>query len=303
MIRRFRMTDAPCQLLQGRLNSRDLVYTRASIGYGTRKLTRGAAACYSMSNGPGRKVLGSFENGWLEALAIVQTRKAATVWEVSGFFASAKGYSQLDELLLAAASAVGESGAERLFLRCAAEGPACGPAQRAGFHYAFAEELFVGRLRSVQSTPMHFRPIRDSDAHDVFRLQMATAPIASRPAIGLTLREWEASREPSPGRTREYVCDTERGLSAWARLDRTNDSLTVEATLHPDFPGLAPMLVEGVARVIGRDSPARWIVPTYQPYLATALAGLGWQSDSTYEVSIKPVARQVHQPFMTPVQA
>ena len=303
MIRRFRMTDAPCQLLQGRLHSRDLVYPRASIGYGTRKLTRAAAACYSMSSGPGRKILGSFENGWLEALAIVQTRKAATAWEVSGFFASAKGYSQLEDLLLAAAAAVGESGAERLFLRCATEGPACGPAQRAGFHYAFAEELFTGRLRSKQGTPMHFRPVRDSDAHDIFRLQMATAPIASRPAIGLTLREWEASRELSPGRTREYVCDTERGLSAWARLDRTNDSLTVEATLHPDFPGLAPMLVEGVARVIGRDSPARWIVPTYQPYLATTLAGLGWQSDSTYEVSIKPVARQVHQPFMTPVQA
>ena len=303
MIRRFRMTDAPCQLLQGRLNSRDLVYTRASIGRGTRKLTRVGAACYSMSNGPGRKVLGSFENGWLEALVVTQTRKAATVWEVSGCFSSAKGYSQLDELLLAAASAVGESGAERMFLRCAAKGPACGPAQRAGFHYAYSEELLVGRLRAAQGTPMHFRPVRDGDAHDVFRLQMATAPIAARPAIGLTLREWEASRELSPGRTREYVCDTERGLSAWARLDTTSDSITVEATLHPDLPGLAPMLVEGIARVVGRDSPARWIVPMYQPYLATALTGRGWQSDSTYEVSVKPVARQVHQPFMTPAQA
>ena len=303
MIRRFRMTDAPCQLLQGRLNSRDLVYTRASLGRGTKKLTRVAAACYSMSNGPSRKVLGSFENGWLEALVITQTRKAATVWEVSGCFSSAKGYSQLDELLLAAASAVGESGAERMFLRCAAKGPACGPAQRAGFHYAYSEELLVGRLRAAQGTPMHFRPVRDGDSHDVFRLQMATAPIAARPAIGLTLREWEASRELSPGRTREYVCDTERGLSAWARLDTTSDSITVEATLHPDLPGLAPMLVEGIARVVGRDSPARWIVPIYQPYLATALTGRGWQSDSTYEVSVKPVARQVHQPFMTPVQA
>ena len=303
MIRRFRMTDAPCQLLQGRLNSRDLVYTRASIGHGNRKLTRVTAACYSMSNGPRQKVLGSFENGWLEALVIVQMRKAATAWEVSSFFASSRGYSQLDELLVAAAAAVGEAGAERLFLRCAAEGAACGPAQRAGFHYAFSEELFVGRLRSTQGTPMHFRPVRESDTHDVFRLQMATAPIAARPAIGLTLREWAASREPSPGRTREYVCDTERGISAWARLDRTNDSTTVEATLHPDLPGLAPMLVEGLARVVGRDSPARWVVPQYQPYVASALSGHGWQSDSTYEVSVKPIARRVRQPSMTPVQA
>ena len=303
MIRRFRMTDAPCQLLQGRLNSRDLVYTRASLGHGNRKLTRAAAACYSMSDGPRRKVLGSFENGWLESLVIVQMRKAATAWEVSGFFSSSRGYSQLDELLVAAASAVGEAGGERLFLRCAAEGPACGPAQHAGFHYAFSEELFTGRLRSTQGTPMHFRPVRESDTHDVFRLQMATAPIAARPAIGLTIREWVASREPSPGRTREYVCNTEHGLSAWARLDTTTASITVEATLHPDLPGLAPMLVEGMARVVGRESPARWIVPTYQPYLATALAGRGWQSDSTYEISVKPVARHVRQPSMTPVQA
>ena len=303
MIRGFRMTDAPCLLLQGRLNSRDLVYTRASLGHGTRKLTRVAAACYSMSNGPRQKVFGSFENGWLESLVVVQTRKAATAWEVGGFFASARGYSQVDELLLAAASALGGSGAERVFLRCAAKGPACGPAQRAGFHYAYSEELFIGRLRTAQGTPMHFRPVRDSDMHDIFRLQMATAPVAARPAIGLTLREWEASRELSPGRTREYVCDTERGLSAWARLDTTSDSITVEATLHPDLPGLAPMLLEGIARIVGRDSPARWIVPMYQPYLATALMGRGWQSDSTYEVSVKPVARQVRQPFMTPIQA
>ena len=303
MIRRFRMTDAPCLLLQGRLNSRDLVYTRASIGHGNQKLTRGAAACYSMSNGSRRKVLGLFENGWLEALVVVQMRRAATAWEVSGFFASSKGYSQVDELLVATASAVGEAGAERVFLRCATEGPACGPAQRAGFNYAFSEELFVGRLRTTQGTPMHFRPVRDSDTHDVFRLQMATAPIAARPAIGLTLREWAASREPSPGRTREYVCDTEHGLSAWARLDITTDSVTVEATLHPDLPGLAPMLVEGMARVVGRQSPARWIVPTYQPYLVSALKGLGWQPDSTYAVSVKPVARHVRRPSMTPVQA
>ena len=176
VIRRFRMTDAPCQLLQGRLNSRDLVYTRASIGHGTRKLTRVAAACYSMSNGPGRKVLGSFENGWLESLVIVQTRKAASAWEVVGFFASSRGYSQLDELLIAAAAAVGESGGERLFLRCAAEGAACGPAQRAGFNLAYSEELFTGRLRATQGTPMHFRPVKAGDTHDVFRLQMATGP-------------------------------------------------------------------------------------------------------------------------------
>ena len=303
MIRRFRMTDAPCQLLQGRLNSRDLVYTRPSLGHGSQKLTRAAAACYSMSNGPRRKVLGVFENGWLEALVIAQMRKGVTVWEVSRFFSSPKGYPQVDELLVATASAVGEAGAERLFLRCAAEGAASGPAQRAGFNLAFAEELFLGRLRTTQGTPMHFRPVRNSDAHDVFRLQMATAPIAARPAIGLTLREWADSRESSPGRSREYVCDTEHGLSAWARLDTTADSLTVEATLHPDLPGLAPMLVEGLARVVGHQSPARWIVPTYQPYLATALKGRGWQSDSIYEVSVKPVARHVRQPSMTPVQA
>ena len=303
MIRRSRITDAPCLLLQGRLNSRDLVYTRASLGRGNRKLSRLAAACYSMSNGSFQKVLGSFENGWLEALVIMQTRKAATAWEVSGCFSSSRGYSQLDELLLAAAAAAGESGAERLFLRCAPKGPACGPAQRAGFHYAFSEELLTGRLRPAQQTPMHFRPVRDSDTHDVFRLQMATAPVAARPAIGLTITEWTASKEASPGRTREYVCDTEHGLSAWARLDTTSDSVTVEATLHPELSGLAPMLVEGMARVVGHESPARWIVPLYQPYLASALADRGWQSNSTYEVSVKPVARHVRQPAMTPVQA
>ena len=297
------MTDAPCLLLQGRLNSRDLVYTRASLGRGSRRLTRTAAACYSISNSPGRKILGSFENGWLESLVVVQTRKTATAWEVAGFFATSRGYSQVEELLIAAAAAVGESGGERLFLRCAAEGAACGPAQRAGFNLAFSEELFTGALRATRNTPMHLRPLKADDTHDVFRLQMATAPVAARTAIGLTINEWTASKESAPGKTREYVCDTERGLSAWVRLDLESDQITVEAILHPDVPTLAPMLVEGVARLVGRDSPARWIVPTYQPYIAQALSGHDWRSNSIYEVSVKPVARHVRRPFMTPVQA
>ena len=303
MIRSFRMTDAPCLLLQGGPSSRDLVHARPSLGHESRRLTRTTAACLGMSSGPRRKVLGSFENGLLEALVIVQVRKSASVWEVFGFFSSAQAYNRVDELLLAAAAAVGEVGAERLFLRCATDGPASGPAQRAGFHHAISEELFTGRLRTTQDTPMHFRPIQSRDAHDVFRLHLATAPVAARPAIGLTVNEWMAAREPSPGRSREFVCDTEHGVSAWARLDLASDSVTVEAALHPDFPTVAPMLVEGVAWVAQRHSPAQWIVPTYQPYLARALTNRGWRSESTYEVSVKPIAQRVRHPFMTPVQA
>ena len=303
MIRPFRMTDAPCLLFQGSPSSRDLVHARASLGHDSRKLTRATAACMGMSSGPHRKVLGSFEDGSLDALVIVQVRKAASAWEVAGFFSSAQAYNRGDELLLAAAAAAGEAGAERLFLRCTTGGPASGPAQRAGFHHAFSEELFTGRLRATRDTPMHFRPLRGRDMHDVFRLHMATAPVAARPALGLTINEWMAAREPSPGRTREYVCDTEHGVSAWARVDLLSDSVIVEAALHPDFPALAPMLVEGVARVAHHPPPVRWIVPTYQPYLAQALTDRGWRSVSTYEVSVKPIAQRVRQPYMTPVQA
>ncbi|MDE2837978.1 MAG: hypothetical protein OXL97_10810 [Chloroflexota bacterium] len=303
MIRPFRMIDAPCLLLQGCPSSRDLVHARPSLGHGSRKLTRTTAACVGISAGIRRKVLGSFEDGSLEALVIVQVRRAASAWEVCGFFSSAQAYNQVDELLLAAAAAAGEAGAERLFLRCATEGPASAPAQRAGFHRAFSEELFTGTLRTTRDTPMHFRSIRNRDMHDVFRLHMATAPFAARPALGLTINEWMAAREPSPGRTREYVCDTEHGVSAWARVDLVSDSVIVEAALHPDFPTLAPMLVEGVARVAGHASPVRWIVPTYQPYIAQALTNLGWRSESMYEVSVKPIAQRVRQPYMTPVQA
>ena len=303
MIRPFRMTDAPCLLLQGCPSSRDLVHARPSLGHESRKLTRTAAACVGMSVGPRRRVLGSFEEGSLEALVIVQVRRAASAWEVSGFFSSAQAYNQVDELLLAAAAAAGEAGAERLFLRSATEGPASAPAQRAGFHHAFSEELFTGTLRTTRDTPMHFRPVRNRDLHDVFRLHMATAPVAARPALGLTINEWMAAREPSAGRTREYVCDTEHGVSAWARVDFVSDSVIVEAALHPDFPTLAPMLVEGVARVASHAPPVRWIVPTYQPHIAQALTDRGWRCESVYEVSVKPIAQRVRQPYMTPVQA
>ena len=303
MIRPYRMTDAICALAQGSPSGRDLAHTRRALGADGRRLSRVEAACYGISGVPGRKMLGAFGRDGLEALIVVQTRRASSAWEIAGFFASSGGFAEMDDLLLAAAAAAGEGGAERVFLRCEAEGPASGPAQRAGFQHAFSEDLFTGRLRATRGESLQFRPVRNSDTHDVFRLQVATAPVTARAAIGLTLNEWLASRESAAGRSREFVCETDRGVSAWARIDRTNDAVIVEALLHPDLPSLAPMLVEGVARAARRHYQAHWLVPDHQSHIAQALTDRGWRQEGVYQVSVKPVARHVRQPQMAPAQA
>ena len=304
MIRSYRVTDAPRQFLPGRLASRDMVRTRAAMGFAPRMLTRMDAARCALPAARMRRSFGAFERGRLEALAVLQARRGASAWEVAGLFASAFGYVQLDELLTMAASAVGEVGVERLFLRCEEESPVMDCSQRAGFRRAFTEELFEGTISPADGGTMILRPLRRGDANQVFRLQVATAPIPARPAIGLTMSEWEASKEDAEGEaTREFVCDTEQGLSAWARLDRGERGLTVEAMLHPDRTDLADALIESVARAAGRGGAARWIVPTSQPRLAKGLADRGWRPRGEYAVLLKPIAQHARQPAMTPAQA
>lgn len=304
MIRSYRVTDAPRQFLPGRLASRDLIHTRATMGFAPRLLTRMDAARCALPAARMSRSFGAFERGRLEALAMLQARRAPSAWEVAGLFASPIGYVQLDELLTMAAAAVGEMGVERLFLRCEEDSPVMDFSQRAGFRPAFSEELFAGTLDPAGGGAMVLRPFRREDTNEVFRLQVATAPIPARPAIGLTMSEWEASKEDAEGEaTREFVCDTEQGLSAWARLDRGERGLTVEAMLHPDRADLADSLIESVERAAGHGGAARWIVPTSQPRLAKALADRGWRTRGAYAVSLKPVAQHARQPVMTPAQA
>lgn len=305
MIRSYRITDAARQFLSGRLEARDLARPRASLGFPPRLLTRTEAARCALPAARMGRAFGAFERGRLEALAALQARRGASAWEVTGLFASPIGYIELEELLAGAAAAIGELGVERLFLRLEAESPVAGPSQRAGFRVAFSEELLTGTLRPpAEERTMILRPFRREDANEVFRLQVATAPIAARPAIGLTLSEWDASKEDAEGEaTREFVCDTEQGLSAWVRIDRGERGVTVEAMLHPDRADLAEPLIESAALALGRESEARWIVPTHQPHLAKALADRGWRTRAEYAVSLKPVARHARQPAMTPAQA
>ena len=147
MIRSYRITDAPRQFLPGRLEARDLAWVRASLGFPPRWLTRTEAARCALPSARMRRAFGAFERGRLDALAALQARRGVSAWEVAGLFASPFGYVELEELLAAAAAAIGELGVERLFLRCEAESPVAGPSQRAGFRVAFSEELLAGTLR------------------------------------------------------------------------------------------------------------------------------------------------------------
>ena len=303
MIRALRLVDIPRQLLSGRLASRDLVYTRGTLGSPNPRLTNLNAARYGMPRARGYKAIGAFEDQRLEALAVLRSRSGPSAWEVARLFASASGYAQLDSLLSAAGAAAASSGAERLLLRSPMEGPAMAPALRAGFQRAFAEELFVGSLVRTHETAMSLRPFNARDTQELFRLHLITAPPTARLAIGMTIGQWSASREESAGATQEFVCDSDRGIGAWVRIDSKGREITLEALLHPDLAPLSQTLIESAARVVGSTTQARWIVPTHQPQMARALTQRNWSAHGSYEIASKPIAIRVHQPAMTPAQA
>ena len=303
MIRGLRLSDIPRQFLPGRLERKDLVCTHVALHAPRARPSYRDLARWAVPASRDHRAVAVLQNGRLEALVMLRARSAPSAWEIAHAFASARGYLELDELIAAGTRTAAAMGAERLFLRSPSDGPACGPAERAGFRRAFSEELFAGLLALTAGAGRGLRPLLPSDLHGVFRLHSAALPTSARSAVGMTLEQWTASREPTAGRAEEFVWETEHGLIAWLRLDRWGSSVTIEAVLHPGHDARAAELIDGAAQLAGADARARWVVPSYEPTLARTLSRRGWRSDGTYEVFVRPVAERVRASAMAPAQA
>ncbi len=303
MIRSFRLSDLPRQLLPGRLATNDLVCTRVSLPWPRHRLSQLELARWAILASRHQKVLTAIDNGRVEGIALVQARHKPSASEVAHLFASARGYAQLDALMLGCVRSAAQSGADRLFLRSPAGGPAAGPAVRLGFQRAFAEELFGGLMPQPRSTDLTLSPLNSADLHGVFRLHAAALPAPARPAIGLTLDQWIAAREEVGGRKEEFVCATGNSTLAWLSINRLSHVTIVEAILHPDHPTLADSLVDETARIISQTLPVRWIVPSHEPALSRALQARGWNSHGTYDVFVRTLAQRAQEPTLVPAQA
>ncbi|MDA1036564.1 MAG: hypothetical protein O3B65_06765 [Chloroflexi bacterium] len=298
MIRQLRLTDLLTQILPGRLATDDLVVTHDEIGVRRHRLTPAQIAKWSLSPSSGLHPIAAGSYTRLDALAVLRPRYGPKAWEVAHLFAADGADEQIESVLKQAARFASSRRGERLFIRLPNGSDEIRIAKQTGFREAFTEDVY--KLPRAMSGDLHapslnVRPPLPSDTYGIFRLYSAVSSSSARSAVGLTLDQWQDSREGSRKDVREYVWEHDQRIAAWIRLAQRGGALTVDAMLHPDAKEMADALVTFVARLAwGHEEPS-WIVASSQPGIAEALTLRGWQRTQTYAVLVRPLADHVEE--------
>ena len=241
--------------------------------------------------------LALIEGHHLKALAVARPRRGGRSWELCHlYFSDPEQQALFGSLLDQCGAYVAERGAERLFFRVAEEGPLQDTARRYGFFPGFVQEVYQreGPAADVAVPHLSFRPAYESDQYRLFRLYNASVPTMVRSTFGLTMNQWMDSQEGPAGKTEDYVWERHDELRCWLRVTQTQNGLRMEAMLHPEEGVSAFLVCEAALRLTGDPRPA-WIVPGYQPALASALQRTGWRSTHRYVVLVKPLAKGVEE--------
>lgn len=293
MTRQLRLTDLLTQILPGRLAADDRVVTHDEIGVPRHRLTPAQIAKWSLSPSSGLHPIAAGGYARLEVLAVLRARYGPKAWEVAHLFAAAGANAQIESVLQQAARFVASRHGERLFIRLPEGSDETIIAKRTGFREAFNEDVYKlprAMPGDLHAPSLNVRPPLPSDTYGIFRLYSAVLTSSARAAVGLTLDQWQDSREGSQKHVREYVWEHDQRVTAWLRLAQHGSALTVDAMLHPDAKDVADALVMYVARLAwGHEEPS-WVVTSSQPGIAEALAQRGWRHTETYTVLVRPLA-------------
>ncbi|MEX2599929.1 MAG: hypothetical protein WD533_09775 [Dehalococcoidia bacterium] len=306
MIRELRLSDMPRQLIPGGLGGEDWAYTRAAVSTGTAQFSRMDLLRWSVGGAKARQGVACVEGGRLLGAALLQARRGVRAWEVAHLVTAPSALDRAGDLLERCVGYAAQCGGETLFLRVLDGSEMQGIARRAGFMPAYTEEVFTlsRAIISDADTPgLPMRPALAMDAHGIFRLYNASAPVQVRQMTGLTLDQWSAAVEELGGGLREYVWEAGGLAHAWLRVARCGKGVAVDALLHPEDAGKAGELVLTAGRLAGPHAFVAWTVPGYQPAISLALQRRGWELQRTFAVLARPAARRVTEPAMMPVQA
>ena len=234
-------------------------------------------------------------------IASVRPRSGSTSWELSHMFADPDCEASIQELLEAATRASASQGAERVFLRLAAESDTVPVARRAGFFPGFRETLYSGRPdlsrigHGLFDIDSRLRARRDADDHDLFRIYNAATPVRVRQLVGMTLDQWRSSRERRPGRRRERVFEIDgsvRGLIETALRFRTG---TLDLSIHPDYAALTPDVVDAGLRSLSRARTVFAMAPEHTPAMVRALETRGFRAAGDFATLVNSTVRMVRE--------
>jgi hypothetical protein len=241
--------------------------------------------------------------GFIQALVSLKRCRGPGAWMIDRLFLSPGREEVCSDLLERTGVAGDKTHAERLFLRLDSSSPAVNLAKRGGFTHYLTEYLYYmeGARRTEPVEPsLVMRPKSGADEHGLFRLYTAAAPHQVRRAEGMTLQEWNQSRDKDA--TWELVSEKNGEISAWLRirLGRTAGRFEIVTELGPDELG---QLVNYSMFALKGRHPVYCLVSEFQQQLQNILEERGFARVASYSCLSKQLAVRVREPQLVPLQA
>lgn len=257
-----------------------------------------ATAARSCAAGRARAGAWVAREGGAEAVAAAGRLSGQGSWQVTQLLANGDAESAAERVLERVSAEAGRSGAQRVFLRMPVECELLGAARRAGYFPVYHETLLVGGRPSVPTAGSERRDVAPREAsrrdeYDLFRLYSAAAPSEVRRLAGVTFDQWRDSRERGPGRSVEYVLESQRGLAGRLSVGRKGADGWLRASSAPDAGDASATLAAfGLERLAGARR-IRALVAEFQPELQRALRETGFTPGPEYVVCIRTTASAV----------
>jgi hypothetical protein len=247
------------------------------------------------------------ERGRILGLVSIRGCYGSAAWHVD--------YLQVDgerclPLLDKAITTAAKQGISKLFLRLPSDSPLIDEARRCGFTFYKTAYLYRYNGKGEKRAPMasaqyRVRSIPRNVDNRLFDLYNATVPVHVRIAEGMTLKEWQETREQAswPGKHREFVLGEEDHLAAWLRVETTRGVGCFNIICHRlDDDGLE-WLVNYALICLDGKSPIFCIAFPFQESVLRLLGRLGFEQIAECSTLVKEIAIKVKEPHLMPIQA
>jgi hypothetical protein len=247
-----------------------------------------------LSFATGKHTWVSVSGATIRGLVSARRRGKRSAWEVDSLIAADDDPAVTVSLLERMSSGVGGQGAERVFLRVAADSAIVEVAREVGFFTYEKETLYrADDPFPVDDSELPLRPATSADAYGIYQLYEAVAPANVRAIEGATFREWQAAREPWGGNPSDLVLEEDGIITGWIGTLKSPEG-RFALMVHPDRRDEEDFAAAALATLRG-VRPVLCLVPAYAVSLHSLLPRLGFSAVAQYTAMAKRLVKPAEE--------
>jgi hypothetical protein len=243
-----------------------------------------------LSFATGKHTWVSVRGATIRGLISARRRAKGSAWEVDCLINADEDQSIAAELLDRMTKGAGKQGAERVFLRLAANSCLFEVARAAGFFVYTRETLYrADEAPAVVDVGLPLRKASRADAFGIYQLYSAATPSNVRAIEGVNFRDWQAAREPWGGRTSDWVLEDNGLITGWLRIMKGQPG-RLALLVHPDRCDVEAFLRTALVRLRG-SQPLLCLAPAGGDRLSPLLLAAGFDPSDEFVTMAKRLAK------------